>query len=62
MMLDFTTSKTVKVTMLEYVHEIIGSWDMACSELDDRYKIVYMGARGLLLQHPSIYSRLMRMQ
>jgi hypothetical protein len=38
MMLDFATSKIVKVTMLEYVDEIIGSW--ACSELDDGYKAV----------------------
>jgi hypothetical protein len=40
MMLDFATSKTVKVTMLEYVDEIVGSWDKACSELDDGYKAV----------------------
>jgi len=40
MTLDFTTSKTVKVTMLEYVDEIIESWDKACSELDDGYKAV----------------------
>ena len=40
MMLDFATSKTVKVTMLKYVDEIIGSWDKACSELDDGYKAV----------------------
>jgi hypothetical protein len=40
MMLDFTTSKIVKVTMLEYVDEIIGSWDKACSELNDGYKAV----------------------
>ncbi len=26
--------------MLKYVDEIIGSWDNACSELDDRYKAV----------------------
>jgi hypothetical protein len=38
MTLDFSTSKTVKVTMLEYVDEIIGSWDNACSELNDGYK------------------------
>jgi hypothetical protein len=38
MMLDFATSKIVKVTMLKYVDEIIGSWDKACSELNDRYK------------------------
>jgi hypothetical protein len=40
MTLDFATSKIVKVTMLEYVDEIIGSWDKACSELNDRYKAV----------------------
>ncbi len=26
--------------MLEYVDEIIGSWDKACSELNDGYKTV----------------------
>ena len=26
--------------MLEYVDEIVESWDKACSELDDRYKVV----------------------
>jgi hypothetical protein len=40
MMLDFTTSKIVKVTMLEYVDEIIGSWDKVCNELGDGYKAV----------------------
>jgi hypothetical protein len=40
MTLDFAASKTVKVTMLEYVDEIIGSWDKACSELNDGYKAV----------------------
>ena len=30
----------MKVTMLDYVDEIIKSWDKACSELDDRYKVV----------------------
>jgi hypothetical protein len=40
MMLDFARSKIVKVTMLEYVDEIIGSWDEACSELNDGYKTV----------------------
>jgi hypothetical protein len=41
MTLDFATSKTVRVTMLEYVDEIIGSWDKACSKLDDGYKAVF---------------------
>jgi hypothetical protein len=40
MTFDFATSKFVKVTMLEYVDEIVGSWDKACSELDDGYKAV----------------------
>ncbi len=40
MTLDLATLKTVKVTMLEYVDEIIGSWDKACSELNDGYKAV----------------------
>jgi hypothetical protein len=40
MTLDFATSKIVKVTMLEYVDEIIGSWDKACNELNDWYKAV----------------------
>ncbi len=40
MMLDFATSKIVKVTMLKYVDDIIGSWDKACSELNDGYKAV----------------------
>ncbi len=40
MTLEFATSKIVKVTMLEYVDEIVGSWDKACSELDDGYNVV----------------------
>jgi hypothetical protein len=40
MTLDFKTSKIVKVTMLDYVDEIIGSCDKACSELNDGYKAV----------------------
>jgi hypothetical protein len=40
MTLDFATSKIVKVAMLKYVDEIIGSWDKACSELNDGNKAV----------------------
>jgi hypothetical protein len=40
MTFDFATSKIVKVTMLEYVDEINGSWDKACSELNGGYKAV----------------------
>jgi hypothetical protein len=61
MTLDFATSKIVKVTMLKNVDEIIGSWDKACSDLMTGTRL-YLGARGLLLQHPMIYSRLMSMQ
>ncbi len=38
MTLDFATLKIVKVTMLEYVDEIIGSWNKTCIKLDDGYK------------------------
>ena len=40
MTLDFATLNIVKVTMLAYVDETIGSWDKACSELNDGYKAV----------------------
>ena len=40
MTLDFTTSKIVKVTMFEYIDEIVQAWDKACSELEDGYKEV----------------------
>jgi hypothetical protein len=40
MTLDFATPKLVKVTMIDYVNEIIESWDKACSELDDGYTVV----------------------
>ena len=40
MTLDFTTPKIVKVIMTEYVDEIVGAWDKACSKFDDGYKVV----------------------
>jgi hypothetical protein len=40
MRLVFTTPKLVKVTMIDYIDEIIESWDKACSELDGGYKVV----------------------
>lgn len=40
MTLDFRTPKLVKVTMLEYVDDIIQSWDKACSEFEDGYQMV----------------------
>ncbi len=51
MTLDFATSKTVKVTMLEYVDEIIGSWDKACSELNDGYTAV-SGCKRIATEAP----------
>ncbi len=58
--LVFTTPKIVKVTMLYYVDEIIESWDKACSELDDRNKVVSSRKR-MLLQYLTIYSGWMKM-
>ncbi len=40
MTLDFSTPKLVKITMIDYVDEIIELWDKACSELDNGYKVV----------------------
>jgi hypothetical protein len=40
MTLDFTTPKIVKITMLEYIDEIVESWDKACSDFKDGYKVV----------------------
>ncbi len=35
MTLDFTVKYMVKVTMIEYVNEIIASWDKVCLDFDD---------------------------
>jgi hypothetical protein len=39
-MLDFTVKYVVKVTMIEYVNEITASWDKACLDFDDGFKIL----------------------
>ncbi len=61
MTLDFATSKTVKVTMLKYLMKSLGHGTRCAVNLMTGTRL-YLGARGLLLQHPMIYSRLMRMQ
>jgi hypothetical protein len=40
MKMDFTTPKLVKISMIEYIDEMIESWDKACSELEEGYKVV----------------------
>jgi hypothetical protein len=40
MMLDFTVKYVVKMTMIEYVNEIIASWDKACLDFDDGFEIL----------------------
>ncbi len=40
MMLDFTIKYVLKVTMIEYVNEIIASWDKACLDFDDGFEIL----------------------
>ncbi len=40
MMLDFTVKYVVKATMIEYVNEIIASWDKACLDFDDGFEIL----------------------
>ena len=40
MTLDFTIPKIVKVTMFEYIDEIVDAWDSACGGIDDGYQVV----------------------
>jgi hypothetical protein len=40
MTLNFTTAKLVKVTMIDYVDEIIEVWKRACKEFDNGFKFV----------------------
>jgi len=40
MTLDFATAKIVKVTMIDYVDEIIEVWNRACKELDNGFEFV----------------------
>jgi hypothetical protein len=40
MALDFTVKYVLKVTMIEYVNKIIASWDKACLDFDDGFKIL----------------------
>ncbi len=40
MTLDFTIKNVIKVTMIEYVNEIIASWDKACLDFDDGFEIL----------------------
>jgi hypothetical protein len=40
MMLDFATAKVVKVTMIDYIDEIIKTWNRACKEFDNSFEFV----------------------
>ena len=40
MTLDFTADKVVKVTMIEYLLDIIAAWTKACKEFDDGFELV----------------------
>ena len=40
MTLDFATAKLVKVTMIDYVDEIIEVWNRACKEFDNGFEFV----------------------
>ncbi len=39
-MLDFATAKVVKVTMIDYIDEIIETWNRACKEFDNGFEFV----------------------
>ena len=54
MTLDFATAKLVKVTMIDYVDEIVVAYDKALSELDDglipsRRRVTRQGQVQLLM-------------
>jgi hypothetical protein len=38
--LDFATAKVVKVTMIDYIHEIIKTWNRACKEFDNGFEFL----------------------
>ncbi len=40
MTFDFATAKVVKVTMIDYIHEIIKTWNRACKEFDNGFEFV----------------------
>jgi hypothetical protein len=40
MTLDFATAKVVKVTMIDYITEIIKTWNRACKEFDNGFEFV----------------------
>jgi hypothetical protein len=45
MTLDFTTPKMLKVTMFEFIDEIVEAWDKACNDLKDGYTEVFCKQR-----------------
>ncbi len=46
----------VKVVMLKYVDEIIGSWDKACSEFNDGYKAISGHKRIATAAHDDLFN------
>jgi hypothetical protein len=40
MTLDFATAKVVKVTMIDYINEIIKTWNRACKEFDNGFEFL----------------------
>ena len=55
MQFDFSTPKIVKITMFEYVDEIVESWDKACSELDNGYEVVSGRKRIATAAHDNLF-------
>ena len=51
----------MKITMLKYSNKIVESWDKACSELDDGYKVV-SGFKRIDTAAPDNLFKVMRMQ
>ncbi len=64
MILDFTTKGQVKISMIEYVKEVVAAWDKATKKMDDGFTTVQSkrGKKGRNVRHQMIYSRLTKMQ
>ncbi len=46
MMLDFSTKRQVKISMVEYVKDIIATWDKVSKSNSDSYMTVKQGKKG----------------
>ncbi len=56
MMLDFATAKVVKITMIDYIDEIIKKWNRACKEFNTGFESV-ANCKRIAMAAPEDFSR-----